>query len=67
MGIIWALVPGHGKLTLDGQVLRSQKTRLPEHYMQHYRSGAPPVFQAVEAEAIPFGSCSINCACAGMQ
>ena len=44
----------HGKLTLDGQVLRSQKTRLPEHYMQHYRSGAPPVFQAVETQAIPF-------------
>ena len=44
----------HGKVTLDGQVLRSQKTRLPEHYMQHYRSGAPPVFHAVEPEAIPF-------------
>lgn len=44
----------HGKVTRDEQVLRSQKTRMPESYLAHYRNGAPPVFKPVDPSALPF-------------
>ena len=44
----------HGKVTHQGQVHRSQKTRLPEHYIQHYAQGAPPRFSPVESDQLPF-------------
>ena len=45
----------HGKLTHQGQVLRSQKTRMPESYLAQYsKAGAPPVFKPVAPDQLPF-------------
>lgn len=44
----------HGKVTRQGQILRSQKTRMPQSYIEQYAVGAPPVFKPVDAQALPF-------------
>ena len=44
----------HGKLTRDTQVMRSQKTRMPESYLKHYAHGAPHQFKAVDTDQLAF-------------
>ena len=44
----------HGKLTRDGTVYRSQKTRMPNAYMDQFATGAPAAFNAVDPSEVPF-------------
>jgi len=44
----------HGKITHQGRILRSQKTRMPDSYLAHYATGAPHRFSTVDRDQLPF-------------